>query len=133
MQSARRALRARRSCWFARKPTAICRAIIPPPLPRSQRQLERVAREGREKGSCLGLVSQRPSELSATALSQCGTILALRLNNQEDQRELKASMSEGARNLIELSHRSKTASALSAGRAVPVPMRLLVDTVEAAT
>jgi DNA helicase HerA-like ATPase len=97
-----------------------------------QRQLERVAREGRKYGVCLGLVSQRPSELSATALSQCGTILALRLNNQEDQRELKASMSEGARNLIEVIASLKNRECIASGEGVPVPMRLLVDTVEAA-
>ena len=48
----------------------------------SRRILERIAKEGRKYGVSLGLVSQRPSDLSESALSQCGTMLAMRLNNE---------------------------------------------------
>lgn len=96
-----------------------------------KRQLERIAREGRKYGVCLGLVTQRPSELSETALSQCGTILSLRLNNVEDQRELKASLSEGARTLVDAIASLKNRECIVSGEGVPVPMRVMVDTVEA--
>lgn len=96
-----------------------------------QRQLERIAREGRKYGVCLGLVSQRPSELSETALSQCGTILSLRLNNIDDQRQLKASLSEGARSLVDVIASLKNRECIVSGDGVPVPMRIQVDTVEA--
>lgn len=96
-----------------------------------QRQLERIAREGRKYGVCLGLVSQRPSELSETALSQCGTILSLRLNNVDDQRQLKASLSEGARSLVDAIASLKNRECIASGEGVPVPMRVLVDTVAA--
>lgn len=94
-----------------------------------RRQLERIAREGRKYGVCLGLVSQRPSELSETALSQCGTILSLRLNNLEDQRHLIASLSEGARNLVGVIASLGNRECIVSGDGVPVPMRIRIDTV----
>ena len=94
-----------------------------------RRQLERIAREGRKYGVCLGLVSQRPSELSETALSQCGTIVSLRLNNVEDQRQLKASLSEGARSLVDVIASLKNRECIISGDGVPVPMRVQIDTV----
>jgi len=48
------------------------------------RAITRVAREGRKYGVSLALISQRPSGLSPQALSQCGTIFALRLANELD-------------------------------------------------
>ncbi len=97
-----------------------------------QRQLERIAREGRKYGVCLGLVSQRPSELSGTALSQCGTVLALRLNNVEDQVQLKAGLSEGARSLVEVVASLRNRECIAAGDGVPTPMRIKIDTIDAA-
>ncbi len=94
-----------------------------------QRQLERIAREGRKYGVCLGLVSQRPSELSETALSQCGTIMSMRLNNVDDQRQLKASLSEGARSLVDVIASLKNRECIISGDGVPVPMRVRIDTV----
>jgi uncharacterized protein len=46
---------------------------------------ERIAREGRKFGLGLILSSQRPSELSATALAQCNTFLLHRIVNDRDQ------------------------------------------------
>ncbi|WP_338468471.1 DUF87 domain-containing protein [Novosphingobium sp. ZN18A2] len=96
-----------------------------------ERQLERVAREGRKYGVCLGLVSQRPSELSETALSQCGTIMSLRLNNLDDQDRLKASLSEGARAYVDVIAALKNRECVISGEGVPVPMRVVIDTLEA--
>lgn len=95
-----------------------------------QRQLERIAREGRKYGVCLGIVSQRPSELSSTALSQCGTILSLRLNNVEDQAQLKAGLSEGARSLVDVIASLRNRECIVAGDGVPTPMRVRIDTLE---
>ena len=96
-----------------------------------QRQLERIAREGRKYGVCLGIVSQRPSELSHTALSQCGTIMSLRLNNIDDQRQLKASLSEGARSLVDVIASLRNRECIVSGDGVPVPMRIRIDEVAA--
>ncbi len=94
-----------------------------------ERQLERIAREGRKYGVCLAMVSQRPSELSETALSQCGTILSMRLNNLNDQAQLRACMSEGARSMVDVIATLKNRECIVSGDGVPVPMRVLVDTV----
>jgi DNA helicase HerA-like ATPase len=95
-----------------------------------ERQLERIAREGRKYGVCLGLVTQRPSELSETALSQCGTIISMRLNNQNDQMQLRASLTEGARGFVDVIGTLKNRECIISGDGVPVPMRVLVDTLE---
>lgn len=94
-----------------------------------ERQLERIAREGRKYGVCLGLVTQRPSELSETALSQCGTILSMRLNNLNDQAQLRACMSEGARAMVDVIATLKNRECIISGDGVPVPMRVQIDTV----
>ena len=59
----------------------------------TRRATNRVAREGRKYGVGLMLVSQRPSELPDTALSQCGTLISLRLTNSADQARVRAGTS----------------------------------------
>lgn len=95
-----------------------------------EKQLERIAREGRKYGVCLGMITQRPSELSETALSQCGTIIALRLNNQNDQAHLRASLSEGAHSFVDVIATLKNQECVISGDGVPVPMRVMIDTLE---
>src|SRR3546814_19256709 len=51
----------------------------------TRRVIARIAKEGRKYGLSLGLVSQRPSELSETKLSPCRPPLALRRGNKTDQ------------------------------------------------
>jgi DNA helicase HerA-like ATPase len=97
-----------------------------------ERQLERIAREGRKYGVCLGMVTQRPSELSETALSQCGTIVAMRLTNQNDQAQLRACLTEGARGFVDAIATLKNRECIISGEGVPVPMRVMIDTLEEA-
>lgn len=97
-----------------------------------ERQLERIAREGRKYGVCLGLVTQRPSELSETALSQCGTIISMRLNNQNDQDHLTSALSEGARSFVGSVGSLKNRECIISGEGVPIPMRVMIDTLEEA-
>ena len=47
--------------------------------------IERIAKEGRKYGLSIVVVSQRPANVSATILSQCGTFIALRLTSDVDQ------------------------------------------------
>lgn len=44
-------------------------------------RVERIAKEGRKYGVNMLVVSQRPSEVSETVLSQCGNFVVLRLTN----------------------------------------------------
>ncbi len=50
---------------------------------------ERIAKEGRKYGIGLVVISQRPSEVNKTVLSQCNNLLAMRLTNGEDQSVIK--------------------------------------------
>jgi DNA helicase HerA-like ATPase len=110
--------------YLPRVPTEASRSV--------RRQLERIAREGRKYGVCLGMVSQRPSELSDTALSQCGTIMALRLNNVADQNHLVAALTEGARTIGGTVGALRNRECIVSGEGVPIPMRVMIDTLEAA-
>lgn len=92
-------------------------------------QLERIAREGRKYGVALGIVTQRPSELSEVVLSQLGTIISLRLNNQNDQDQIRACIAEGARSLVSAIPALRNRECIASGEGVPVPMRILIDQV----
>ena len=66
----------------------------------TRQALGRIAKEGRKYGISLGLVTQRPSELDATILSQCSTAIALRLSSDKDQQVIRGSTYEGMVDLI---------------------------------
>lgn len=55
----------------------------------SRKHIERIAKEGRKYGLSLIVVSQRPSNISSTVLSQCGTFITLRLTSDLDQNKVK--------------------------------------------
>jgi hypothetical protein len=88
--------------------------------------VERIAREGRKYGLGLMLVSQRPSELSATALAQCGTIVALRLTNPQDQAIVRAALPDSLAGLSELLPSLKTGEAVVSGEAIALPTRIAI-------
>jgi hypothetical protein len=81
--------------------------------------LERIAKEGRKYGVSLGLITQRPSDLAEGVLSQCGTIISMRLEQRPDQACVRAAMPEGARGSSTPSRRSATANASSAAKVSP--------------
>jgi len=88
---------------------------------------ERIAREGRKYGVGLMLVSQRPAELSDTALSQCGTIISMRLTNTTDQSCVRAALPDAIAGLVEALPSLRTGEALVTGEAITFPSRVLVD------
>jgi DNA helicase HerA-like ATPase len=89
----------------------------------------RIAREGRKYRVSLALISQRPSELSAQALSQCGTIFALRLANELDQRFMETVMPDAARGTLATLSSLGTQEAIVCGEGVPLSMRIRFDDV----
>lgn len=93
----------------------------------AERQLDRIAREGRKYGLSLCLVTQRPSELSETALSQCGTIFAMRLGNRQDQDQLRAVFSESGASLNDAIATMRNQECIVAGEGVPLPMHIVID------
>ena len=92
--------------------------------------LERIAKEGRKYGVSLGLITQRPSDLAEGVLSQCGTIIAMRLNNDRDQAFVKAAMPEGARGFLDTIPALRNREAIICGEGVAVPIRVALDNLE---
>ena len=89
--------------------------------------IDRIAREGRKYGVGMMLVSQRPSELPETALSQCGTLIALRLTNAVDQGRIRAALPDAIAGLTAALPSLRTGEAVVSGEAIAVPARVLVD------
>ena len=58
----------------------------------AHRTISKIAKEGRKYGIGLGVVTQRPGEIDGTVLSQCGTMIALRLTNSHDRNKVEAAM-----------------------------------------
>ena len=87
----------------------------------------RIAREGRKYGVGIMLVSQRPSELPDTALSQCGTMIALRLTNSADQSKIRAALPDAIEGLSAALPSLRTGEAVVSGEATTLPARVLVD------
>ena len=94
------------------------------------RILSRIAKEGRKYGVSLGLVTQRPSDLAEGVLSQCGTILTMRLNNERDQAFVRAAMPEGSRGFSEAIPALRNRECIAVGEGVATPIRLIFDTLE---
>ena len=89
--------------------------------------LSRIAKEGRKYGVSLGLVTQRPSDLAEGVLSQCGTIIAMRLNNERDQAMVRSAMPEGGRGLLDTISALRNREAILCGEGVSFPMRASFD------
>jgi len=94
--------------------------------------VSRIAKEGRKYGVSLCLVSQRPAELSATLLSQCNTIFAMRLSNEQDQEFVRRILPDGASGLLAALPALHDREGIAVGEGVSVPMRLRFDELEAA-
>ncbi len=94
------------------------------------RSVRRVLKEGRKYGVGALVVSQRPSELDDTVLSQCGTFFALRLSNTEDQSRIRATVPEALAGLTDLLPAMRTGEALIVGEAVQIPSRVRLPLVE---
>ncbi|MEO0033694.1 MAG: hypothetical protein RIS94_3452, partial [Pseudomonadota bacterium] len=94
------------------------------------RILSRIAKEGRKYGVSLGLITQRPSDLAEGVLSQCGTIIAMRLNNERDQAFVKAAMPEGARGFLDSIPALRNRECIICGEGVSIPMRVSFDELE---
>lgn len=85
--------------------------------------VKRIAKEGRKFGLGLMLVSQRPSEIDETILSQCGTLIALRINNDSDRSRVKSALSDGISGIIDSLPVLRTGEAVIAGESARLPMR----------
>ncbi|WP_374401685.1 ATP-binding protein [Niveibacterium sp.] len=88
---------------------------------------ELIAKEGRKYGFSLLVVSQRPSDVSKTILSQCNNFLSLRLTNDTDQAVIKRLMPDSLAGLTSILPLLDTGEALMLGDAVLLPSRIRLD------
>jgi len=89
----------------------------------AKNMVRRIAKEGRKFGLGTMLVSQRPSEIDETILSQCGTFFALRINNATDRSRVKSAMSDGLSGLLDSLPVLRTGEAIVSGESAKLPMR----------
>jgi DNA helicase HerA-like ATPase len=90
----------------------------------TRQALSRIAKEGRKYGISLALLTQRPSELDTTILSQCSTILAMRLATESDQRVMRANVHDSTFGILEYLPLLADREAIVLGRGAPMPMRI---------
>jgi len=93
----------------------------------TRQALSRIAKEGRKYGLSLALVTQRPSELDSTILSQCGTAIVLRLSSEKDQEVIRGSTYEGLVDLVDFLPLLGDREAIVLGQGVSMPMRVRFD------
>jgi len=92
-----------------------------------KRALAKIAKEGRKYGVALCIVSQRPSEIDPTILSQCNTVFALRMSNDRDQEIVNAAITDTGSGLLEFLPALGQREALAFGDGVALPVRIKFD------
>jgi hypothetical protein len=90
----------------------------------ARRAMDRIAKEGRKYGISLGVVTQRPSELEPSVLSQCNTVFAFRVTSPEDQELMQGLLRDDANGLLDFLPSLGDAEAIVLGQAVPIPLRV---------
>lgn len=85
--------------------------------------VQKIAKEGRKYGVGAMVISQRPSEVDETILSQCGTFFALRLSNPADRTRVQGTLPDGLVSLLDVLPVLRTGEAIIMGEAAKLPMR----------
>ncbi len=92
----------------------------------TKKMMERIAKEGRKYGVSIGVVSQRPTELSETMLSQCSSFICLRTTNPDDQAYVRGLVPEAEGDLTDILTSLGRGEALVLGEAAPLPTRVQI-------
>ncbi|NIZ62344.1 ATPase [Sedimentitalea sp. CY04] len=87
---------------------------------------ERIAKEGRKYGIGLVVISQRPSEVNRTVLSQCNNVVAMRLTNSDDQSVIKRLLPDSLGSFGDLLPVLDIGEALVVGDASLLPTRIRI-------
>jgi len=96
----------------------------------AQKAIKRIAKEGRKYGLGLMLVSQRPSDVERTVLSQCNSWIVLRLTNSSDQEHVNRFLPDSLAGLSRLLPSLTRQEAIFVGEAASVPARIKIRTLE---
>ena len=92
----------------------------------TKKMMERIAKEGRKYGVSIGVISQRPTELSETMLAQCSSFICLRTTNPEDQAYIRGLVPEAEGDLTDILTSLGRGEALVLGEAAPIPTRVQI-------
>lgn len=92
----------------------------------AQEAIRRIAKEGRKYGVGLLLVSQRPSEVEATVLSQCNSWIVLRVTNDADRDHVKAILPDSMAGLTKMLSGLRRQEAIFVGQAAMLPSRIMI-------
>lgn len=90
--------------------------------------LSRIAKEGRKYGCYLGIITQRPGELDPTILSQCSTVFAMRLANEQDQAIIRSAIADSSASSLSFLSSMGQREAIAFGEGVATTMRLKFET-----
>jgi hypothetical protein len=88
--------------------------------------VQRIVKEGRKFGVGAMIISQRPSEIDDTILSQCGTFFALRLTNANDRSTVRAALPDNLSGVVDSLPVLRTGEAIIIGEAARLPIRCRV-------
>jgi hypothetical protein len=89
--------------------------------------VRRIVKEGRKYGMGAMIVSQRPAEIDATILSQCGTLFAMRLSNSSDRAHVTSAVTDNLEGLLSMLPVLRTGEAIILGEAVQLPVRTQLE------
>lgn len=92
----------------------------------AQGAVRRIAKEGRKYGIGLMLVSQRPSEVEATVLSQCNSWIVLRITNEADREHVKGILPDSMAGLTKMLSGLRRREAIFVGQAAMLPSRIMI-------
>lgn len=94
---------------------------------KSLENFERIAKEGRKYGVGIFVVSQRPSDVSTTILSQCNNIISLRLTNERDKSVVKNLLPDTLGGLLEVIPGLEVGEAVVVGDSTLLPTRIVLN------
>ena len=92
----------------------------------AQDAIRRIAKEGRKYGIGLFLVSQRPSEVESTVLSQCNSWIVLRTTNEIDRAHVRGILPDSLEGLTKMLSGLRRREAIFVGQAATLPSRIMV-------
>lgn len=92
----------------------------------AQGAIRRIAKEGRKYGIGLLLISQRPSEVEATVLSQCNSWIVLRITNEKDREHVRGVLPDSMAGLTKMLSGLRRREAIFVGQAAMLPSRIMI-------
>lgn len=88
---------------------------------------ERITKEGRKYGVILGMISQRPSEISETAISQCANFLVFRMQHPKDLDYIREMVPNITEEMVPKFKVLQPGNCVAFGVAFKLPMQLKLD------